>query len=248
MSEPTCRWVSSTQPRVVPNRHGYGCNDESCRGCLACPESHCRVCGKEHAPGACPGCLAAMRGDIDDILAKCRALPDEVEHRGVDGEAFVLLGPVADPEARGHREASAAVGRAWVDEAGHVRHPLTVLGTWAMVVEDARGATETGRVGVESAAAYIHRHLTWVGASEWLPVDDLARELRQCRAHMERVLHDQSEGDRANIGCFDCGGDLERRLTDAGFEDHWTCRKCRRRYTSAEYNFALRAAIEAESA
>jgi ribosomal protein L37AE/L43A len=174
----------------------------------------------------------------------CRALPAEVEHRGINGEAMVLLGPVADPEARGHRSASAAVGRAWVDEADHERHPLTVLGTWQMAVEDARESDESAPVSVEGSAAYLGRHLTWLGACEWLPVGDMARELRQCVAHMERVLHDQSQGDRANVGCFDCGGDLERRLTTTGFEDVWTCRRCRRRYTHAEYNFALRAAIE----
>ena len=79
---------------------------------------------------------------------------------------------------------------------------------------------------------------------EEAPFEDFARDVRRCRSHLENVLHDENQGDRANVGCFDCGGDLERRLTAGGFEDHWTCRRCRRRYTYAEYNFALRAALE----
>jgi hypothetical protein len=78
-------------------------------------------------------------------------------------------------------------------------------------------------------------------------INEFARDIRTCRAHLESVLHDQPKGDPANIGCFECGSGLERRLTDTGFEDHWTCKGCRRRYTYAEYNFALRAALEESS-
>jgi hypothetical protein len=43
----------------------------------------------------------------------------------------------------------------------------------------------------------------------------------------------------AQAGCGQCD--------QGGFEDHWTCGGCKRRYTYAEYNFALRANLEAAS-
>ena len=55
--------------------------------------------------------MAETREALHDIARMCDALPAEVEHRGVEGEAMFLLGPAADPEARGHLEASVAAGR-----------------------------------------------------------------------------------------------------------------------------------------
>lgn len=244
MSE--CRWAGSDQPRVVSGRHTGECGDEACSGCQPCQRSHCRSCGREHAAGTCPGCLADMRSDLAEIVRMCRDLPAEVEHRGIDGEAMVLLGPVADAEARGHRAASAAVGRAWVDEADHERHPLTVLGGWRMVVEDAREAPETGAVDVEGSAAYIDRHLDWIGACDWLPAEDLARDLRQCRAHMESVLHDGEQIERG-APCHLCPeGDRPRLVKRyggdvTGHRDTWHCPKDRNHWwTEAEYRLRVR--------
>ncbi len=92
-----CRWVSSEQPRVLPNRHHDGCEDEACRGCQPCPMDHCRVCGIEHASGACASCRSAIRDSLDDVVRMCGSLPSEVVIRGVNGEAMNLLGPVSDP-------------------------------------------------------------------------------------------------------------------------------------------------------
>lgn len=248
----TCKFDGRERPRVIVSRHSEECYSETCAGCLPCDQPHCRVCGIAHGDGACPECLAATRDDLRAIGVLCDALPAEVEHRGIDGEAMVLLGPAADPEARGHLEASVLAGRVpadYLDVADDERHPLSVTGTWLMVWQDALEHDDEAEVTVAHAIDYLDRQLTYMAGFEHAPFEDFARDVRQCRAHLEAVLHDQERGVRANVPCFECGADLERQLGKTGFDDHWTCRgRCRRRYTIAEYNFALRASLEAATA
>lgn len=248
----SCKYVATDRPRVVIGRHEYGCPDEeSCTGCLPCTMDHCRVCQRVHADGTCPECVGEARDNLHRIAALCDALPAEVEHRGVHGEAMMLLGPAADPEARGHLEASILAGRVpadYLDVADGDRHPLYVLGTWLMVWQDALEHDDEHQVTITHAVGYLDQQLTYMSGFTHAPFEDFAHDLRDCRTHLESVLSDSSMGDRANIGCFDCGRSLERKLTDQGFEDVWTCRGCRRRYTYAEYNFALRANLEAAQA
>lgn len=269
----SCKWNGRGEPRILTGRHGAECPQEAtgadlrgeeCSGCLPCPDRHCVVCQRVHADGACPECIAATRDDIAAIRLMCGALPTEVEHRGVNGEALMLLGPSADPEAWGHMEASYLAGRlpeGWF-EANHGRacptlrnepcigcagdelHPLTVLGTWEMVWRDFLEHESDAKVTVDDAAAYLNRNLAYMAEQGEVPFDDFARDVRGCRGRLEVVLHDQAQGDVANIGCFECGAKLERKLTDKGMDDVWTCQRCRRRYTHAEYNFALRASLE----
>lgn len=203
----------------------------------------------------------------------CDSLPEEVEHRGVEGEAMMLLAPATDPERRGYMEASVLSGRLdkfdsdgvlirpGMDslETSHAKgckdprctgcagelHPLFVLGTWEMVWRDHLEAPTELRATLDRLVDYLDRNLHIMAAEPLVPFEDFAGDVRRCRGHLEAVLHDQNQGDRANVGCFECGGELERKLTTAGFEDVWTCQKCRQRYTYAEYNFALRASLEA---
>lgn len=109
--QPKCKWDGGEQPRILPQRHRDECRDEACSGCLPCSGPHCVVCGVEHSTGACAGCVGAVREDLGEIRRLSADLPAEVEVRGVAGEAFSLLGPTADPEARGHLEASVKAGR-----------------------------------------------------------------------------------------------------------------------------------------
>lgn len=249
-----CKYVARTEPRVVPGRHLEGCatqydNDSlGCSGCLPCPEPHCRICARAHAEGTCAECMAETREALHDIARMCDALPEEVESRGVEGEAMFLLGPACDPEARGHLEASVLAGRVpadYLSEADGELHPLFVLGSWDAVWRDALEHDEpTERLTIVAAVDYLDRTMGYMSGYEHVPFEDFAKDLRRCRVHMEAVLHDQRQGDRANVGCFECGSDLERRIGKEGFDDFWTCGRCNRRYTYAEYNFALRAKLE----
>lgn len=258
MSDTACRWVSTTQPRMLPGRHDDGCENETCRGCQPCLKPHCRVCGVEHEV-CCPGCRDEARTNLAEIQRMCAAMPDEARRCGVNSQAMSILAPVADPEAWGHHAASALAGRtipldcdardldgvqAWLDRADNETHPLWVLGTWEMVWRDALGHDSDDVVTIPGAATYLDLQLTYMAGYEHVPFEDFARDIRNCETRLRQIIHDQNDGDRANVGCFDCRGDLERKLGPAGFEDHWTCRKCRRRYTQTDYNLALRASIE----
>lgn len=236
----SCYFVSSDRPRMVRGEHlESGCE---CKGCLPCAHSHCRICSLAHAAGTCPECMSETRDALHEIGRMCDALPEEVETRGVDGEAMMLLGPAADPEARGHLKASVNVGRVpedYLEEADGELHPLFVLGTWDMLVRDVLEHDEpTERLTVELAIDYLDRQLSYLGGFEDLPFEDMARDLRKCANHLERVLHD---GEQVETGapCMTCRKPLRRVFAGNELpwthrdgskpranEDVWACAKC----------------------
>lgn len=258
MNELRCRWVASDQPRVMPSRHVEECADDACRGCQPCPMDHCRVCGIEHASGACPGCVGDVRENLSEIRRMCLNLVIEVRHRGVESEAMVLLGPTVDVEAREHWEASVLAGRLvppecdardlddvrhWLETADDERHPLLVLGTWAMRYRDAFDHEEPmNRTNVFSEAHYLERNLTEAADELWTPFEEFARDVRSCVAHMERVLHDGEQVDRTRVTCNngDCRKRprLERKYGWADAPDRWACPACEKVYTEREFREA----------
>jgi len=236
-----CRWVSLDQPRAVIGRHLEDCEDEHCRGCQPCTDVHCRVCSMAHADGTCGECLAETREALHEIARMCGALPEEVEARGTEGEAMFLLGPVADPEARGHLEASVAAGRVPADylaEAIGETHPVWILGTWDMCWRDALDHDTAELVTIAGAVDYLDRTMTYMAGFEYLPFEDFARDLRRCRAHLEAVLHDGEQRDRG-APCMTCGTPLERTWGHDEKADGWKCPRCNRTSTEAQYRFAV---------
>lgn len=255
-NRPTCIWRGSDQPRTIRGRHANDCESASCAGCWPCEERHCGTCGTAHTTvdgrgddNTCAECLAATRTDLGDIVDMTRQLMPEAIVKGVNSEAANLAGAATDTtdgfEAWRHRQMSALMDRIPALPVDDELHPLWVLGGWESLVREHLDQPSGDRITTASARTYLAGHLTRLAHDEDFPFDEMAGDLRRCRAHLENVLHDQAHGDYANVGCFDCSGPLERRLTaTAGFEDVWTCRRCRRRYTQAEYNFALRAKLE----
>jgi len=243
----SCKWNGRGEPRVLPGRHLDECA-EGCSGCLPCPERHCGTCSRAHAAVTCAECVATVRDDLAQIRLMCGALPAEVEHRGVNGEAMMLLGPAANAEAWSNRALSATLGRvddAYLEDCRDEAHPLWVLGTWSEVWRDHLNQPTDMTITIDRAGDYIDRHLHEMAEVDEPDFAQFVGEVRGCRGHLQTILSDQNQGDAANIGCFECGAKIERRLTERGFEDVWTCRGCRRKYTYAEYNFALRAELEA---
>lgn len=224
----------------------------ACPGCMPCHERHC-TCRAHLDAGeyACPKCVGKVRSDLIDIERLMAAMPTEAVHRGVNSEAMMLVGPGADPEAWAWRRAAQAAREDVLLsslEDADPHHPRTVLGFWEVAFrEDYEQPTELEWT-LSRCVDYLTGRLTTLGRDDEQDFPAFAREVRTCRSHMEAVLHDQAMGDPANVGCFDCGSQLERKLTTSGFEDVWTCKSCRRRYTYAEYNFALRAALEGKTA
>ena len=247
MTETACRWAGSDRGRVLVGRHGDHCPGESCEGCEECTRAHCRVCYRDHSATVCGGCMTAIRDDLADIRRMHAALPTEAIHRGVNGEAMSLLGPVADPEAWGHHEASAKVGRTaeqWTDGNDYL-HPLWVTATWADVYREAFDDPEPATPEVETECAYLNRKLTDIAGYPHVPVEDMARDLRKCRGHLEDVLRD---GDRPDTGapCVQCATRLERHVTDDGRE-WWWCGRCKTNLTDDQYRYAVGVAYRANA-
>ena len=254
----SCKWNGSDRPRTVTGRHGDDCQRDECPGCQPCHQPHCRVCGVAHAAGTCAECMAETRDALHDIARKSGALPEEVENRGINGEAMMLLGPVADIEARQHVEASYLAGRlpegwivaahgkgcpllvneACVGCAGGETHPVTVLLTWQMVWRDALDHDEAGDNELATAVDYIDRTMTYMGGYEHVPFEDFARDLRRCVAHLEAVLHDGEQRDRG-APCMTCNVPLERVWGKDDRHDGWKCPRCKQTSTEDQYRFAV---------
>jgi hypothetical protein len=236
-----CRWVASTQPRAVIGRHDEDCDDETCRGCQPCPGPHCGTCGVIHPVVGlhCPGCIGDAREDLTEIVRLTADLPDEAETRGAQSEAFDLAGPTANPEA--WRQRGKYGHRYSTEERLGDNHPLWVLGTWDLAVTEHYGrGRRTTVITVESAASYLGRNLTDLAADPDFAFEDLARELRSCRGHLEAVLHD---GEQAEKGapCLKCMRPVTRTVEADGKIRHW-CSRCRRSLTDNEYRLAVRQA------
>lgn len=237
----TCRYVASDQPRALAGRHDDECDSPDCAGCLPCPEPHCRVCARAHAEHTCPECLATTRETLHEIARMCDALPDEAEARGVDGEAMVLLGPAADPEARGHLEASVAAGRVpedYLDHADDERHPLAVLLTWDMAWRDALEHEDAADGSLSTAVDYLDQNMHYMASEPWVPFEDFARDLRACRGHLEAVLRD---GEQVETGapCIRCEVRLQRVYGDDPASDGWWCPRHRGYVGAEEYRRAV---------
>src|SRR5690348_9485322 len=232
----SCKYVSRTEPRILPGRHLEDCVRDECAGCQPCTEPHCRVCAKEHADGTCAACVGEAREDLTAIRDLCRNLDDEVVIKGVDSEAMNLLLPAADPEAWGHVTTSVMVGRLPADylqcdrcdsawpcsnpkHATGELHPLFVLVTWEEVWRDALDHETEAQATVEAAADYLGQQLTYMAGYEHAPFEDFARDLRRCRNHLEAVLHD---GEQRETGapCMRCENSLRRCW--AGRELPWS--------------------------
>jgi hypothetical protein len=240
----TCRFVSTTEPRVVAGRHATPCAcDDRELGCLPCPETHCLICGRAHAKAACTACLDAARSDLKAIMDLCLSLPAEAVEKGVQSEAMMLLGPSSDPEAWRNRATSAMVGRldaSYLEDCRDELHPLWVLGTWEQVWRDHLDHSSIAPVTVTSAHAYLDMQIGYMSEQVEPAFDEFARELRGCRAHLENVLHDGIREERG-APCVQC----EKPMVRVG--DDWHCRTCHRVATEAEYRFAVGVAYRAHA-
>jgi hypothetical protein len=256
----TCRSAGPHAARILPGRHTNGCeHHDACDGCLPCPHPHCRVCRRTHTPAAvCTDCLHAVRTDlttIRDLAANERLLAQAVHTSGVNSPAFNLAGPTANREAWTHRALAAVLAplRGLTTDDGYLQdnqdelHPTWVLAGWVQDWRDYLQQPTDLDLTLNRSLDWLLDHLHELAHSTDPSFDQFAGEVAAVRAHLQAVLHDQAQGDTANVGCFDCGGTLERKLVADGFEDAWTCRRCHRRYTYAEYMFAIRATLESSA-
>lgn len=184
----------------------------------------------------CPSCIGTNRRDLSKIgdlyavagtLVESRTgaevgiLLDEVTESGVDSEAFNLVGPAAAPDqydARQdwNRELGEAQEwrRGWctyprpVDEQDDRHHPYLVLGRWDIRLRDVYGPQTDLFITVTSSIDYLTRLLVgpFPHTDEF---EDFARDVAQCRNHLETVIHDSRAPERGRP-CPKCTDDDTR--------------------------------------
>lgn len=213
-----------------------------------CAEHHCNCRRHTPIPGhTCPTCVGRTRDDLTNIHNHLAAMPHEATHRGVTSEAANQTGPATNPESWSWRKITAAkAGVPWAELPDDDQtHAQTVLWEWEWLARETLDQPTDLAWTVSRCVDYLTGRLTVLSRHDGFAFTEFSKAVRKIRAHLEAVLRDQGHGDVAGVGCFDCGGDLERRLTArSGFEDVWTCKGCRRQYKWREYMFAVRAALE----
>lgn len=96
-------------------------------------------------------------------------------------------------------------------------HPLTVLGTWEMMLREDYGHPSHERITIASAAGYLDRMLHRFANDPEQDWALFAREIHECRAHLEAVLHDQRTPD-LGAPCPECETPAKRLRKEWG---HW---------------------------
>lgn len=99
---------------------------------------------------------------------------------------------------------------------------------------------------VRGAGHYLDVHARWA-ANHHPAFADFCEDLRSLHATLEEATHRRRRPTRAGADCFDCGGDLIRRVVDGLEEDHVTCVRCHTQYDPGRYRLALKAAAEGAS-
>jgi hypothetical protein len=213
-----CRFVSTTEPRVISGRHQDPCACDGERGCLECTLLHCCICQRTHVDrNTCPACLDAARSDLQAIGDLCLGLPEEAAQKGVQSEAAMLHGPSADPEAWRNTATSAMVGRidaSYLEDCRDELHPLWVCGTWEQIWRDYLDHYTEQPITLLASVQYLDLQIGYMSEQPEPAFDEFARELRGCRAHLENVIRDGVR-DEQGVPCSDCGRSLTRRSTPA---------------------------------
>lgn len=245
-----CRWVATDRPRVIVGRHLDPCQCDGLTGCEPCSRQHCLCCGRVHPDVlVCVGCLEAVRDDLRAIGDLSSGLPDEAIVKGVESEAMMLLGPAADPEAWRNQATSAMVGRLAAEYLADARdelHPLWVFATWEQIWRDFLQHDTDQPVTFAGSWAYLNTQLGYMADQPEPAFEEFARELRQCRSHLEDVLRDGIREDRG-APCVQCGTRMVRVVTSQGAQDIYRCKPCRREVTADQYHYAVGVAYRAHA-
>lgn len=183
-----------------------------------------------------------------------RDLEDEALHRYADkdipgGQALTYLGPVANMEAYNYRQLSELMGRTCVkggldDPDTDDAPPLLVLAGWTEVIRDHRGMEpETRRARITREADFIRFSIDWMlaenadGVPNFMPVDELARDLGRVRSRLENVLKAGERDDRIRAECESCPPSprlaVKHGTEDDHSDDSWFCPNCRQPYDIA---------------
>ena len=187
------------------------------------------------------------------IVILYRDLEDEALHRFADkdipgGDALVMLGPVANMEAYNYRQLSELMGRTnakagYDDPDTDDAPPLLVLASWHDVVRQERGLPDaTKRATITREADGIRASIDWMlaqderGTQNFMPADELAKDLKRVIYRLERILKAGEREDRIRAECKACSH-APRLCVKPGVaadksDDSWYCPSCERPYDS----------------
>lgn len=239
MSKPKCRWGGPESGWLSPE-HLRDCKAADCSGCRPCGEDHCAFRGRcahhvDHAAGiiTCPSCIGTVRGDLRAIAQlHAVALPSEAVEKGVDSEAFNLVGPAPAPADLAERREADEWLQGWCAIKPDPDHePYTLLGRWDLALRETYGPPTRLRITVSRAADYLEGLLA--GPFPHAPEFEVfAREVKACREHAEQVLHDSRKPEEG-ARCPECGKGgprLRKRYAEGkddktrrGERDTWHC-------------------------
>ena len=194
----------------VRGEHRPDCNHE-CRGCRKCQGDHCtgrKSCTWHVETGqlTCGRCINAARSDLRWIENLAALMMTAAIGEGVNSEAANLAGPSVDPEAWSWRKAAARSGGTWhasLVEDDDEHHPHRVLATWTHMLTEDYGHDMPPAASLTWCAAYLDRTLHRLAHDDAQDFPLLARELRNCRQHLEAVLHNDDRPDRG-VPCPRC--------------------------------------------
>lgn len=237
--------------RVLRNRHLEDCVSDTCTGCHPCPEAHCAVCHREHATGACTGCLAVARRNLATIVALWPRLEAEARlgrqatHVGAGipgGDALVLAAPGATlGGAHGqlaHRLATGLDVSHTNDELRTDPRPaLAVLLKWESVWRARHGHLTDLPPTLDRVASYLGEHLHEVardGSAALASFHDLAATARA----LEDVLSEGERPEVTRVPCWECGARLVKVYADQVSADHYRCPRCGEVYDRGRYDRA----------
>ena len=118
-------------------------------------------------------------------------------------------------------------------------HPTWVVGTWEMTVREHLDQPGDDAPTLTEARDYINGHLTRLAHDQDFPFEELGRDLKHCREHLESVLHDGEQIEKG-APCERCKRPVLRRTGDDG-QVTYRCEHCARDLTEQEYRMAVRA-------
>lgn len=139
-----------------------------------------------------------------DLRAEAVSHADDPDLPG--GDAMVMLGPSADPEAWSYRQLSAALGRTAphgiYENDADPQPPLLVLATWEDCIRQELQTPTDKRATIEGAAKFLASSIDWCldtdadGDINFLAIDDMAADIAKVRRRLEAVLHAGEQVDR----------------------------------------------------
>lgn len=173
--------------------------------------------------------------DLRDIKHMYEQLPSHAQSVGdPTGEAVLMLGPVANPEAFNHRLDAAADTSHAADQ--FEADLLYMLATWEDDIREERDQPTDLRTTVERAVDYLLGSLDWClsedehGSLRFLGIDKMQEDIAKAKTHLENLLH---SGDRSDRGapCLQCGTALVKEWAgtkekpEPAENDRWRCPK-----------------------